>query len=44
MTFDEFDISYGAAYKVVKQDLYNIYSKEVLEKILIGLLKFRRQL
>ena len=38
MTCDEFDISYGAAYKVVKQDLKNgedldnICSKEVVGK------------
>ena len=38
MKFDEFDISYGAAYKVVKQDLENdkyldnICSKEILGK------------
>ena len=30
--FDEFDICYGAANKVVKQDLNNICSKEVLGK------------
>ena len=32
MQFDEFGISYGAANKVVKQDLDNICSKEVLGK------------
>ena len=32
MKFDEFDICYGAANKVVKQDLDNICSKEVLGK------------
>ena len=32
MKFDEFDICYGAANKVVKQDLNNICSKEVLGK------------
>ena len=50
MNFDEFNISYGAANKVVKQDLKkgkdldNIGSKEALEQILIGLLKRRFQL
>ena len=42
MIFDEFDICFGAAYKVVEQDFDSICSNEVPGKV--GLLKRRLQL